>query len=85
MKRLRGRFEFGTRKGGMKYEPVFFMEDACIRRESLAVNLELIRDFTYAKQSSWRSQLRGFEGPFREQPRFSVRCPRAVTGAAVLG
>ncbi|QDV22583.1 DUF1588 domain-containing protein [Aureliella helgolandensis] len=67
-------------QGGMKYEPVFFMEDL------LAENLSLLNwidaDFTYANSSLARHY--GIEGTFREQPR-RVDLPENSHRGGVLG
>ncbi|TWT55224.1 DUF1588 domain-containing protein [Allorhodopirellula solitaria] len=66
--------------GGMKYEPVFFMEDLLAENRSLLNWID--SDFTYANTSLARHY--GVDGTFREQPKY-IELPADSHRGGVLG
>lgn len=74
-----GRFD-SELEGGMKYEPVFFMEDLLAENRSLLNWID--SDFTYANNRLARHY--GIKGEFREQPRLTELPPDSHRGG-VLG
>lgn len=67
-------------QGGMKYEPVFFLEDLLAENRSLLNWID--SDFTYANRRLANHY--GFEGTFRAQPR-RVSLPEESHRGGVLG
>jgi len=67
-------------EGGMKYEPVFFMEELLAENRSLLNWID--SDFTYANNRLAKHY--GIEGTFREQPRL-VSLPEGSHRGGVLG
>lgn len=67
-------------EGGMKYEPVFFMEDLLAENHSLLNWID--SDYTYANRSLARHY--GIEGTFRDQPG-RVDLPEGSHRGGVLG